>query len=62
MTFLLVLAILMIIACAYLLVELVTLPARQRRASLERATAYADGEAGVSSTLGDEPRSRFMGR
>jgi tight adherence protein C len=42
MTFVLALGIMMIIACAYLLAELVTLPARQRRASVARAAAYVD--------------------
>ena len=41
--FLLILGILLIVACAYLLAEMATLPARQRRASLERATAYVRG-------------------
>jgi tight adherence protein C len=50
MTFVLALGIMMIAACAYLLAELVTLPARQRRASMVRASAYLDGEAGL--TLG----------
>jgi tight adherence protein C len=57
----LVLGILLIVACAYLLAEMATLPARQRRASLERATAYSEGEAGVSSILGDEPGQRLQG-
>jgi tight adherence protein C len=63
MTLVLVLGILMIIGCVYLLAELVTLPARQRRASLVRAGAYVDGDPGMPVTMFDErlPLLRRMG-
>ena len=59
MTAVLALGILMIIGCVYLLAQLVTLPARQRRASLDRATAYADGTMGLPTAPAEERRSRL---
>jgi tight adherence protein C len=55
-TFLLVLAVLMIVACVYLLAQVVTLPARQRQASVERASSYADREPqGVEQEVAQRP-------
>jgi tight adherence protein C len=55
-TFVLILAILMIVACAYLVAQLVTLPARQRQASVGRASAYADREPqGVEQEVTQRP-------
>jgi tight adherence protein C len=59
--FVLILAILMIVACAYLVAELITLPARQRQASVERAAAYVDVEPqGVEVEVAQGP-PRFEG-
>jgi tight adherence protein C len=53
MTFVLVLGIVLFIGGAYLLIDLITLPARQRRASIGRATFYAG--AGELAAGGPSP-------
>ena len=56
MIIVLALGILMIAGCAFLLAELVTLPARQRRDSVARAAAYVDGDAAMTAGALDDQR------
>ncbi len=61
MTFVLALGILMIAGCAFLLAELLTLPARQRRASVARVGAYVDGDPGMPAGTPDDPSLPLLG-
>jgi tight adherence protein C len=57
MTFVLVLGIVLFIGGVYLLINVVTLPARQRRASIGRATYYAGGELAAGGPVAFRDRA-----